>query len=60
VIPRYEQLLKLQPDLKIVRYKLGQAFYHTGDYPAALSEFKTAVHLAETLRSLRSILPRPT
>jgi arylsulfatase A-like enzyme/Flp pilus assembly protein TadD len=45
VIPRYEQLLKLQPDLKIVQYKLGQAFYHTGNYEAALSAFKTAVHL---------------
>ena len=45
VIPRYEQLLKLQPDLKIVQYKLGQAFYHTGNYQAALSAFKTAVQL---------------
>ena len=45
VIPRYEQLLKHQPDLKIVQYKLGQAFYHTGDYEAALSAFKTAVQL---------------
>jgi arylsulfatase A-like enzyme/Flp pilus assembly protein TadD len=45
VIPRYEQLLKQQPDLKIVQYKLGQAFYHTGNYEAALTAFKTAVRL---------------
>jgi choline-sulfatase len=45
VIPRYEQLLKSQPDLKIVQYKLGQAFYHTGNHEAALGAFKTAVQL---------------
>jgi len=45
VIPRYEQLLKLQPDLKILYSKLGQAFYQTGEYEAALSAFKTAVQL---------------
>jgi arylsulfatase A-like enzyme/Flp pilus assembly protein TadD len=49
VIPRYEQLLKQQPDLKIVQYKLGQAFYHTGNYEAALSAFKTAVRLGGDL-----------
>jgi len=45
VIPRYERLLKQQPDLKIVQYKLGQALYHTGNYEAALGAFKTAVQL---------------
>jgi arylsulfatase A-like enzyme/Flp pilus assembly protein TadD len=45
VIPRYEQLLKLQPDLKIVHYKLGQAFYQTGNYEAAVGAFKTALRL---------------
>ena len=45
VIPRYEQLLKLQPDLKILYSKLGQAFYQAGEYEAALSAFKTAVQL---------------
>ncbi|NWG13919.1 MAG: sulfatase-like hydrolase/transferase [Acidobacteria bacterium] len=45
VIPRYRQLLKIQPDLKILHYKLGQAYYHTGDYEAALGAFKRAVEL---------------
>ncbi len=45
VIPRYQQILKIQPELKIVHYKLGQAYYHTGDYEAALGAFKRAVEL---------------
>ncbi len=45
VIPRYEQILKAQPDLKIVHFKLGQAYFHTGNYEAALASYKKAVDL---------------
>ncbi|MDA2937630.1 sulfatase-like hydrolase/transferase [Acidobacteria bacterium AH-259-A15] len=41
----YEQILNAQPDLKIVRYKLGQAYYHTGNYNAAQEQFKKAIEL---------------
>ncbi|MFQ5739696.1 MAG: sulfatase-like hydrolase/transferase [Acidobacteriota bacterium] len=46
VIPEYQAILSSQPQLKIVRYKLGQAYFHSGDYPAALGEFKRVVELA--------------
>jgi tetratricopeptide (TPR) repeat protein len=45
VIPRYQQILKAQPGLKIVYYKLGQAYYHSGDYETALVSFKKAIEL---------------
>ena len=43
VIPRYEQLLQRKPELRIVHYKLGQAYFQTGNYQGALSAFKNAV-----------------
>ncbi len=45
VIPRYEAILKQQPELKIVQYKLGQAFFQSGDYERALVAFKKAIEL---------------
>lgn len=45
VIPRYRELLRKQPGLKLVRYKLGQAYFHTGDHAAALEQFKQAIAL---------------
>lgn len=46
VIPRYREIVGKQPQLKIVRYKLGQAYFHTGNYEAALEEFKQAIALS--------------
>jgi len=45
VIPRYREILKSQPNLKLVRYKLAQAYFHSADYPAALDEFKKVIAL---------------
>jgi tetratricopeptide (TPR) repeat protein len=42
-IPEYRQILKRQPGLKIVRYKLGQALFHTGSYELALDQFKEVI-----------------
>jgi len=44
-IPRYEQIVKAQPALKIVWYKLAQAYFHTGNYAAALEGYKKAIEL---------------
>ena len=44
-IPRYREVLSRDPGLKIVHYKLGQAFFHTGKYNEALDEFKKAIQL---------------
>jgi arylsulfatase A-like enzyme/Flp pilus assembly protein TadD len=43
VIPEYEKILSRQPGLKIVRYKLGQAYYQTQQYDQALSHFKRVI-----------------
>jgi len=45
VIPEYEQILSGQPDLKIVRYKLGQSYFQTGEYERAGEEFKKVIDL---------------
>jgi arylsulfatase A-like enzyme/Flp pilus assembly protein TadD len=45
LIPRYEQILKSQPALKIAHYKLAQAYYHTGNYEAAVKEYRRAIDL---------------
>ncbi len=45
VIPEYQKVLAAQPELKLVRYKLGQAFYHTGQFDSALEAFKEAIRL---------------
>lgn len=45
VIPRYERILKAQPTLKIVQYKLAQAYFQTGNYEAALAGYKKAIEL---------------
>jgi arylsulfatase A-like enzyme/Flp pilus assembly protein TadD len=42
-IPEYQQILSSQPGLKIVRYKLGQALFHTGSYEQALDQFKQVI-----------------
>lgn len=63
-IPGYQRVVKEQPSLKIAWYKLGQAHFFTGDYPAALESFKKAIELggedalavfdlAQTYRRLR-------
>ena len=43
VIPGYQEILKLQPELKIAGYKLGQAYFHTGNYNAALEQFNKVI-----------------
>jgi tetratricopeptide (TPR) repeat protein len=44
-IKGYREILGEQPQLKIVRYKLGQAYFHTGNYAAALKQFKKTIEL---------------
>lgn len=43
VIPEYRKILLSQPGLKIVRYKLGQALFHSGAFEDALEEFKKVI-----------------
>jgi arylsulfatase A-like enzyme/Flp pilus assembly protein TadD len=45
VIPRYREVLRREPGLKLVHYKLGQALFHTARYSDALEEFKKAIQL---------------
>jgi tetratricopeptide (TPR) repeat protein len=45
VIPRYREIVQTQPNLKLVHYKLGEAYFHNGDYPAAVEQFKRAIEL---------------
>jgi tetratricopeptide (TPR) repeat protein len=44
-IPRYQEILKAQPNLKLVHYKLGEAHFQRGDYDAAADQFKKAIAL---------------
>jgi len=45
VIPRYEQILKSHPKLKILHYKLGQAYFQVGNLEGAATEYKKAIEL---------------
>ncbi len=44
-IPGYLKVLQTQPSLRIVWYKLGQAYFFTGDYAQALEKFQRAIQL---------------
>jgi tetratricopeptide (TPR) repeat protein len=43
VIPEYERVLKEQPELKIVKYKLGQAYFQKKQYERAADQFKQVI-----------------
>lgn len=45
VISDYKEILNQQPDLKIVRYKLGQAYFQTQRYEQAADEFKKVIEM---------------
>lgn len=47
VIPHYEEIINQQPQLKLVHYKLGQAYFQTGRYEEAVSAYSKAVFLGE-------------
>ncbi len=42
-IPEYRKILRGQPGLKIVRYKLGQALFHSGSFEEAAEQFKQVI-----------------
>ncbi|HSR53561.1 MAG TPA: sulfatase-like hydrolase/transferase [Acidobacteriota bacterium] len=42
-IPGYQEVLKEDPGLKLVRYKLGQSYFETQQYDKALEQFKKVV-----------------
>ncbi|HSR67717.1 MAG TPA: sulfatase-like hydrolase/transferase [Acidobacteriota bacterium] len=42
-IAGYRQVLEQEPELKLVRYKLGQSYFETQRYEQALEEFKKVV-----------------
>ncbi|MEE8583991.1 MAG: tetratricopeptide repeat protein, partial [Acidobacteriota bacterium] len=44
-IAGYKRLLSSQPGLKLARYKLAQAYYHSNRFEEALKEFKEVVKL---------------